>query len=81
MDVDTPFWSAEGCLDASLTGDGVHLTRAGYTDWYAYLRTHTGSSPAADASVPAAPSGTVLPPQASPPADDQGLLPPPIQAA
>lgn len=81
VDVDTPFWSAEGCLDASLTGDGVHLTRAGYTDWYAYLRTHTGSSPAADASVPAAPSGTVLPPQASPPADDQGLLPPPIQAA
>lgn len=82
VDVDVPFWSSEGCLDASLTGDGVHLTRSGYADWYAYLRTHTGSNPAPDASAPAAPSGAVLPPQtSSPPPDEQGLLPPPVQAA
>ena len=42
MDVDVPFWSAEGCLAAENTGDGVHLTRAGYEAWFAYLRTHTG---------------------------------------
>lgn len=42
VDVDVPFWSAEGCLAAENTGDGVHLTRAGYEAWFAYLRTHTG---------------------------------------
>ena len=42
LDVDVPFWSAEGCLAAENTGDGVHLTRAGYEAWFAYLRTHTG---------------------------------------
>lgn len=44
VDVDVPFWSAEGCLAAENTGDGVHLTRAGYEAWYAYLRTHTGDA-------------------------------------
>ena len=44
VDVDVPFWSAEGCLAAENTGDGVHLTRAGYEAWYAYLRTHTGDT-------------------------------------
>ena len=43
VNVDTPFWSADGCLAAENTGDGVHLTRAGYQAWYAYLRTHTHS--------------------------------------
>lgn len=44
VDVDVPFWSEEGCLAAENTGDGVHLTRAGYEAWYAYLRTHTGDA-------------------------------------
>ena len=44
VDVDVPFWSEEGCLAAENTGDGVHLTRAGYEAWYAYLRTHTGDT-------------------------------------
>lgn len=46
VDVDVPFWSEEGCLAAENTGDGVHLTRAGYEAWYAYLRTHTGDAAA-----------------------------------
>lgn len=44
VDVDRPFWSAEGCLDAANTGDGVHLTKTGYIAWLDYLKTHTGLS-------------------------------------
>lgn len=44
VDVDRPFWSAEGCLDAANTGDGVHLTKAGYVAWLDYLKSHTGLS-------------------------------------
>ena len=51
VDVDAPFWSEEGCLAAENTGDGVHLTRAGYEAWYAYLRTHTGD-PFSSAGLP-----------------------------
>lgn len=43
VNVDVPFWSVDGCLAAENTGDGVHLTKAGYKSWYAYLRTHTHS--------------------------------------
>ena len=67
VDVDTPFWSAGGCLAAENTGDGVHLTRAGYQAWYAYLRTHTGNgevilfqppeSPAGEGAVPSYTTG------------------------
>lgn len=42
VDVDVPFWTEEDCLSEENTGDGVHLTRAGYEAWFAYLRTHTG---------------------------------------
>lgn len=66
VDVDTPFWSADGCLAAENTGDGVHLTRAGYQAWYAYLRTHTGNgalqpseSPAEEEAVPSYTTGPV----------------------
>lgn len=34
-----------GALPADLTTDGVHMKRAGYETWYAYLRTHTGTTP------------------------------------
>lgn len=54
VDVDTPFWSAEGCLAAENTGDGVHLTRAGYQTWFAYLRTHTGGVSSSTVFVPGA---------------------------
>ena len=33
-----------GQLPADLTSDGVHMKRAGYETWYAYLRTHTGTT-------------------------------------
>ena len=84
VDVDAPSWSAEGCLDASLTGDGVHLTRAGYTDWFTYLRTHTGSGLAGPGQSSVSTDPTYVP--ATPPQDNsqlfdgQELLSPPAQA-
>ena len=35
----------EGGMPAELTSDGVHMKGQGYKTWYAYLRSHTGTTP------------------------------------
>jgi len=35
----------EGRMPAELTSDGVHMKGQGYKTWYAYLRSHTGTTP------------------------------------
>lgn len=65
VDVDTPFWSPQDCLAAENTGDGVHLTRAGYVAWLDYLKTHTGTTapivfePPMEALAPGEPSAEI----------------------
>jgi len=34
----------EGSMPAELTSDGVHMRSQGYKTWYAYLRSHTGTT-------------------------------------
>ena len=69
VDVDVPFWSEEGCLAAENTGDGVHLTRAGYEAWYAYLRTHTGNAVSSAGLTPEAGSSPSYTPGLDPYSD------------
>jgi len=86
VDVDTPFWSADGCLAAENTGDGVHLSRAGYEAWFTYLRTHTGDTTGAAVFMPEqdvytpAPAGDAQPdgtqPDSIPSYSTQTALPP-----
>ena len=40
VDVASAFRNKAGGLDADLTTDGIHLTKAGYREWFTYLKEH-----------------------------------------